>query len=350
MNFRDKLPTWIAALIKNSGKLDEKPSSPEHPIAAHFDGNSTVLEKGYTGNDSVIKKKLDTREGGNPAVESVLPKDKEVTETDSILDKPLPKVSEPPKATNTTKDTDAIINPSKLNESVVLKNVLEDKSAPGGTARPEAPKDSVKTAPRGEPAHVVAQADNYALVSKNNKFALLYYPDGFEKRGKSIAYDLVEKEAKYMWDILTQAAAPGMPSNPSATTIPNASAPSAAPAPTGATPIPQAAPKPAGGVTTGMPSEIQQRMVLDKNTLASAFGTWYNTLPVERKFALAYKYIGEDKLRDAIQHTLVTESLNQIKNLYPDLFEEYEKHREASTQSPQTSPIGPASRPEIVIQ
>lgn len=346
MNFKDKLPSWITALLKNSAKLDEKPNSPEYPIAKHFDGGSTVLEKGYTGNDSVLKVKLDTREGGNPAVESILPKSNEKGETDIILDKPLPKVSEPPKATDTSKDTDAVINPSKLNEPVVLKNILEDKSAPGGTVRPEAPKDTTKTTPRGEAAHVVSQLDNYALVTKNDRYAILYYPNGFESQGRSVAYDLMEKEANYMWGVLKQGAAPGMPETTPATPVSNV--------PTGATSVPQAAPKPAiapskpaGGVTPGMPSEIQQRMVLDKNTLASAFGTWYNTLPVERKFALAYKYIGEDKLRDAIQHNLTTESLNQIKNLYPDLFNEYEKHRGGTQQN---QPQLPSGQPEIVIQ
>lgn len=63
-------------LFKKALEMDDLGDyHPQHPMMEHFDGDTTVLENGKAKYpQSEVSKKMDTRDGGNPAVRSIYPK------------------------------------------------------------------------------------------------------------------------------------------------------------------------------------------------------------------------------------------------------------------------------------
>lgn len=116
--------TFLETLVKEAKKFDWKGDHhPEHPGAKIFDSDKTVVDNGRDNTEQFkIKKSLDERKHGNPEVESKFLESKS-NETDIVISENAEKIKPPIKAKNTTKDTDAVINPTALKEPMKLDNI-----------------------------------------------------------------------------------------------------------------------------------------------------------------------------------------------------------------------------------
>ena len=111
-------------LGKVASQFEEKPKSPEYEGQKHFDGDSTVIDNSRNDNNSTQSKRdFDTREGGNPMVESRFPKS-EKGETDIVIEE-TQKIDSNPEAKDELGETDTVLNPSKLDEPIQIDVIYD---------------------------------------------------------------------------------------------------------------------------------------------------------------------------------------------------------------------------------
>jgi hypothetical protein len=198
MKLPDYIPGWLSGLLKMSAKFDDKGDHhPEHPAAKHFDGKSTVMEKGDTSGKFKTKEEFDKREVGNPEVESKY-KTKDHGETTSELDKDKSDSPPPPTAKNTPGETTAVSAPSKYAEPLHLEREDDVKPAMGGHVYLPF---SDKT-PRGEAGHKaptfipakVKAAGQFGILKEGDLFNVTIISPGVDNEVVAKGLELDEAE------------------------------------------------------------------------------------------------------------------------------------------------------------